>query len=111
MRTNLPVSNVEYQLKDGASIVSKADLRGVITFVNADFVEAVGFPETELIGQRRGLCPDQLAVHKECSQQDDSLNDEIAVRTSCIKPSPDQACEWAVHGIIPAVRVEFVLYL
>ena len=55
MRTNLPVTNVEHELKDGASIVSKTDLRGIITYVNSDFVEASAFTEKELIGQPHNL--------------------------------------------------------
>ncbi|MFZ4479332.1 MAG: methyl-accepting chemotaxis protein [Rhodoferax sp.] len=55
MRTNLPVSNVEYELRDGASIVSKTDLRGIITYVNSNFVEASAFSERELIGQPHSL--------------------------------------------------------
>ncbi|MEI7536986.1 MAG: methyl-accepting chemotaxis protein [Comamonadaceae bacterium] len=51
MRTNLPVSKVEYELKDGASIVSKTDLRGIITYVNSDFIEASAFTDKELLGQ------------------------------------------------------------
>jgi PAS domain S-box-containing protein len=31
--------------------VSRTDLKGNITFVNADFVEASGFTEDELLGQ------------------------------------------------------------
>ena len=41
MRTNTPVTNVEYVMKDGASIVSKTDVKGVITYVNPDFIEAL----------------------------------------------------------------------
>jgi methyl-accepting chemotaxis protein len=55
MRTNLPVSNVEYELKEGSSIVSKTDLKGLITYVNADFIEASGFTEKELLGQPHNL--------------------------------------------------------
>ncbi|MGB8516809.1 MAG: methyl-accepting chemotaxis protein [Gallionella sp.] len=55
MRTNMPVSNVEYELKEGSSIVSKTDLKGVITYVNPDFIEASGFAEKELMGQPHNL--------------------------------------------------------
>jgi methyl-accepting chemotaxis protein len=55
MRTNLPVTNVEFELKDGMSIVSKTDLKGLITYVNADFIEAAGFSEKELIGQPHNI--------------------------------------------------------
>lgn len=55
MRTNMPVTNVEYELKEGSSIVSKTDLKGLITYVNPDFIEASGFTERELIGQPHNL--------------------------------------------------------
>ncbi len=55
MRTNLPVTNVEYELKEGSSIVSKTDPKGLITYVNPDFIEASGFTEKELIGQPHNL--------------------------------------------------------
>jgi len=34
MRSNLPVTNVEYVLKDTETVVSKTDLHGNITYVN-----------------------------------------------------------------------------
>ena len=55
MRNNTPVTNVEYELKDGLSIVSKTDLKGVITYANHDFVEASGYTEKELIGQPHNI--------------------------------------------------------
>ncbi len=55
MRTNLPVTNVEYELKEGSSIVSKTDPKGLITYVNPDFIEASGFTEKELLGHPHNL--------------------------------------------------------
>lgn len=55
MRINTPVSSTEYELRDGSSIVSKTDLKGLITYVNADFIEASGFTEKELLGQPHNL--------------------------------------------------------
>jgi methyl-accepting chemotaxis protein len=55
MRLNTPVTNVEYVLKDGSSIVSKTDPKGLITYVNADFIEASGFTEKELLGQPHNI--------------------------------------------------------
>jgi len=55
MRMNTPVTNVEYELRDDSSIVSKTDARGIITYVNADFIEASGFSVKELIGQPHNL--------------------------------------------------------
>jgi methyl-accepting chemotaxis protein len=55
MRMNTPVTNVEYELRDDEAIVSKTDTRGIITYVNADFIEASGYSEKELIGQPHNL--------------------------------------------------------
>ncbi|MEY4765095.1 MAG: hypothetical protein RI907_1768 [Pseudomonadota bacterium] len=55
MRTNLPVSQHEYRLRPGATIVSRTDLRGRIVDVNDDFIEASGFSRAELIGQAHNL--------------------------------------------------------
>ena len=55
MRTNMPVTSTEWEMKDGSSIVSKTDTRGVITYVNAEFIEASGYTERELIGQPHNL--------------------------------------------------------
>ncbi|MBI5438538.1 MAG: SpoIIE family protein phosphatase [Nitrosomonadales bacterium] len=51
MRLNLPVSNIEFTLPDGAVIVTKTDLKGVITYCNNAFVEVSGRTRDEIIGQ------------------------------------------------------------
>ncbi|TAK61042.1 methyl-accepting chemotaxis protein [Methylobacter sp.] len=50
MKINMPVTNVEYKLKETDSIVSKTDLRGTITYINEDFLRISGFTKAELIG-------------------------------------------------------------
>ena len=55
MRTNLPVTGIEYPLQDGQSIVSKTDTKGRITYVNPTFVEVSGFAEEELIGKAHNI--------------------------------------------------------
>ena len=55
MRNNLPVSQQEYALRPGMTIVSCTDLQGRIQYVNDDFVEASGFAADELIGQPHNL--------------------------------------------------------
>jgi aerotaxis receptor len=55
MRSNLPVTNVEYVLKDTETIVSKTDLHGNITYVNQDFINVSGFSEAELIGAPQNI--------------------------------------------------------
>ncbi|HQT31274.1 MAG TPA: methyl-accepting chemotaxis protein [Thiobacillus sp.] len=55
MRTNLPVTNVEYVLQDDELIVSKTDLRGNITYVNQAFIDVSGFSEDELLGAPQNI--------------------------------------------------------
>jgi PAS domain S-box-containing protein len=55
MRSNLPVTQQEYLLKDGETIVSRTDLKGRITYVNRDFIDASGFTEVELLGQPHNI--------------------------------------------------------
>ena len=40
VRTNLPVNDVEYPFPRGQTIVSKTDLKGIITYANDAFIEA-----------------------------------------------------------------------
>jgi methyl-accepting chemotaxis protein len=51
MKTNMPVTNVEREFRDGETIVSKTDLKGVITYVNPYYCEMSGYSEQESIGQ------------------------------------------------------------
>ena len=55
MRKNLPVTDTEYILPDDQSPVSRTDLQGNITFANADFIEASGYTEDELLGQPHNM--------------------------------------------------------
>ncbi|MDZ7656054.1 MAG: methyl-accepting chemotaxis protein [Sulfurimicrobium sp.] len=55
MKNNQPVTNVEYVLKETDSIVSKTDLKGVITYINEDFLRISGFSESELIGTSHNI--------------------------------------------------------
>jgi aerotaxis receptor len=55
VRTNLPVTGIEYILQDGQSIVSKTDTKGRITYINPTFVEVSGFSEDELIGKAHNV--------------------------------------------------------
>jgi aerotaxis receptor len=55
MRTNMPVTNSEYILKETETVVSKTDLNGNITYVNHDFCKISGFSEEELIGSPQNI--------------------------------------------------------
>ncbi len=55
MRTNLPVTQNEYILRDDQMIVSKTDLKGILTYINRDFLDVSGFTAAELIGQPHNI--------------------------------------------------------
>jgi len=55
MRTNLPVTLSERQVNEGAFIVSTTDPKGIITYVNDEFIRLSGFSQDELLGQPHNL--------------------------------------------------------
>ncbi|MBI3479053.1 MAG: Tar ligand binding domain-containing protein [Nitrosomonadales bacterium] len=55
MRNNQPITDVEYVLKETDSIVSKTDSKGIITYINEDFLRISGFAESELIGTSHNI--------------------------------------------------------
>lgn len=55
MRINQPVTHTEIQFSETETLVSKTDLKGVITYVNQAFVKISGFSESELIGKAHNL--------------------------------------------------------
>lgn len=50
MKINTPITQKEIPIKENSTIVSKTDVKGVITYVNQDFIEISGFSEPELLG-------------------------------------------------------------
>ena len=55
MRTNLPITTIERHIQEGTFVVSKTDLAGHITFVNAEFLRISGFTEQELLGAPQNI--------------------------------------------------------
>lgn len=55
MKKNLPVTQREIAFPRGVYIVSKTDLKGIVTFANDAFVELSGFTRDELIGKNHNL--------------------------------------------------------
>ncbi|MDX8389269.1 MAG: methyl-accepting chemotaxis protein [Mariprofundaceae bacterium] len=55
MRNNQPVTQVEMEMRDGQTIVSTTDTKGIITSVNDCFCEMAGYSREELIGQPHNL--------------------------------------------------------
>ncbi|MBV8634048.1 MAG: PAS domain-containing protein [Burkholderiaceae bacterium] len=55
MRTNLPVTQREVEMSDGAMLVSTTDAQGRITHCNAAFVAVSGYDYHELLGQPHNI--------------------------------------------------------
>jgi aerotaxis receptor len=55
MKTNLPVTNIEMPFPSGHYIVSRTDLKGIITYANDTFVTMSGFEREALIGKNHNL--------------------------------------------------------
>lgn len=55
MKINLPVTNKQIDYKDSAILISKTDLKGVITSANSDFIQISGYSENELCGHSHNL--------------------------------------------------------
>jgi PAS domain S-box-containing protein len=55
MRSNLPVTAVEYPITDTTLIVSKTDTKGRLVYCNDGFLEVSGFSEAELMGQPHNI--------------------------------------------------------
>ena len=64
MRNNQPVSGKEVLLEDGQTIVSRTDTKGIIRYINRDFLLISGFVESELIGQ-----PHNIIRHPTCRKR------------------------------------------
>ncbi|WP_284617866.1 methyl-accepting chemotaxis protein [Aquabacterium humicola] len=55
MRLNQPVTQREYELPEGATLMSTTDLKGRIVYANDAFVEASGFTREQLMGQPHNI--------------------------------------------------------
>lgn len=62
MKNNQPVSQVEVPFPKGRYIVSRTDLKGLITYANDTFIDISGFRSDELIGKNHNVVrhPDML---------------------------------------------------
>jgi len=55
MRHNSPVTQTEFQLPPGTTLVSTTDLQSHITYANPAFIEVSGYGREELLGQPHNL--------------------------------------------------------
>lgn len=64
MRSNLPVTQIEYPFPAGRALVSTTDLQGRILYCNPAFIDVSGFDRDELLGQ-----PHNLIRHPDMPQE------------------------------------------
>lgn len=64
MKVNMPVTQKEKVYGDDVSIISMTDTKGLITYVNADFMDVAGYSRDELMGKPHNIVrhPDMPAV-------------------------------------------------
>ncbi|MDD5247453.1 MAG: PAS domain-containing methyl-accepting chemotaxis protein [Rhodocyclaceae bacterium] len=55
MKKNLPVTQIERPFPRGKYIVSRTDLKGIITYANDTFIDISGFTRDELIGKNHNV--------------------------------------------------------
>ncbi|MBL4710906.1 MAG: PAS domain-containing protein [Gammaproteobacteria bacterium] len=55
MKTNMPVTTNEIEIADGEMLVTKTDVKGVITYCDSSFRRTTGFNEKELIGNNHNI--------------------------------------------------------
>jgi len=64
MKVNMPVTDKEVLMKDGTILVTRTNLKGIITYANDAFVEISGFSYNELVGHNHNMVrhPDMPAI-------------------------------------------------
>ena len=55
MKVNMPVTDREVMMKEGAILVTETDPKGIITKANEAFIEISGFSEKELVGSNHNI--------------------------------------------------------
>ena len=55
MKRNLPITDEEHLLDPHKPIVTKTDLKGIITYANPSFIEISGFSREELLGKSHNV--------------------------------------------------------
>ena len=64
MKINMPVTDTEVQMKPGDILVTRTNLKGIITYANQAFIDISGFSKEELVGKNHNVVrhPDMPAA-------------------------------------------------
>lgn len=93
------------KIVDATNIVSKSDLRGIITYVNSKFVEISGYSEVELIGKPHNIVRDPEApstIFKELWQTIQSKNIWKGIVTNLRKDGTRYTVSASIFPILDA---------
>ena len=55
MKINMPVTNNEITFDESEFMLTKTDLKGIITYANQDFIKVSGYSEAELVGASHNI--------------------------------------------------------
>ena len=55
MKNNQPVSNHQRHMKTGSALISRTNLKGIITYVDQNFIDISGFSEDELLHKNHNI--------------------------------------------------------
>ncbi|MCP3665396.1 MAG: PAS domain-containing protein [Gammaproteobacteria bacterium] len=55
MKVNMPVTDTEQSMSEGLALVSKTDIKGIITYCNRDFIDISGYDEQDLVGKNHNM--------------------------------------------------------
>ncbi|SDK11572.1 methyl-accepting chemotaxis sensory transducer with Pas/Pac sensor [Methylophilus rhizosphaerae] len=55
MKINLPVTSTEIQFDDDQFMLTRTNLKGIITYANKDFIQTSGFSASELVGSSHNI--------------------------------------------------------
>lgn len=55
MKKNFPITESEVKLSKNTTIISTTDLKGIITYVNKEFIKISGYSEEELVGKSHNI--------------------------------------------------------
>jgi aerotaxis receptor len=101
---DVPVSDVEIPFLEGRLIVSRTDLRGIITHANDAFVEMSGYERHELIGAPHHILRHPDMPHRAFRELWESLQGNQKWHGYIKNLCKDGSHYWVYATIIPNVR-------
>ena len=104
MQYNQPINNNEKHLGTGLTLVSVTDLKGIIEYINTEFINISGFSKKDLIGQNHNIVrhPDMPAAA--FSDLWDTLNKDGEWRGTVKNRCKDGGFYWVNAYVTPVYK-------